>query len=56
MNKATFIHGTEKTVEPTQGELIEFKKTNGQALYINSKPKIKQFFQNLSSNSSILNI
>jgi len=56
MNKATFMmcQNSEDTV-PTE-KILQTQKGNGQALYMHSRPKIKQFFQNLSCTSSQSNL
>lgn len=55
-NKATFVNGSDESIPPVDAVMNQLQKPNGQALFMYSKPKIKQFFQNLSSNSSLINV
>lgn len=53
-NKATFVqNGPEPSISPMNVG-YQTQKPNGQALYMNSRPKIRQFFQNLSSSNTSL--
>lgn len=54
-NKATFVQPTEELI-PLADQGFQTQKANGQALFMYSRPKIKQFFQNLSSNTSAANL